>query len=92
MTRQTLDGKNPDGWVPKQKITLEEAIRAYTTGAAYAEFSEKEKGSVTVGKLADVIVLDSDLFALAPERIKDVKVVGTIVGGRVVYQVEAKKE
>ena len=92
VTRQTLDGKNPDGWVPKQKITLEEAIRAYTTGAAYAEFSEKEKGSVTVGKLADVIVLDSDLFALAPERIKDVKVVGTIVGGRVVYQVEAKKE
>ena len=91
VTRRTLDGKNPGGWVPKQKIRLEEAIRAYTMGAAYAEFSEKEKGSLTVGKLADVIVLDSDLFALALEKIKDVQVVVTIVGGRVVYRAESGK-
>jgi len=91
VTRRTLDGKNPGGWVPAQKITLEEAIHAYTMGAAYAEFNEKEKGSLTAGKLADVIVLDSDLFAMAPERIKDVKVVTTIVGGRVVYRAESGK-
>ncbi len=91
VTRRTLDGKNPEGWVPSQKITLEEAIRAYTMGAAYAEFSEKEKGSLTAGKLADVIVLDSDLFALDPVHLKDVKVMATIVGGRVVYQAESKK-
>ncbi len=91
VTRRTLDGKNPGGWVPAQKITLEEAIHAYTMGAAYAEFNEKEKGSLTAGKLADVIVLDSDLFAMAPERIKDVKVVTTMVGGRVVYRAESGK-
>jgi hypothetical protein len=85
VTRATLDGKNPDGWYPEQKISLAEAIEAYTMGSAFAEFAEKEKGSLTAGKFADIIVLDSDLFALAPEKIKDAKVVSTVVGGEVVY-------
>jgi predicted amidohydrolase YtcJ len=86
VTRRTLDGKNPDGWFPEQKLTLPEAIEAYTMGSAYAEFSEKRKGSITPGKLADIVVLDSDLFALPPEQIKDAEVIATIVGGKVVYE------
>lgn len=86
VTRATLDGKNPGGWYPEQKITLAEAIEAYTMGSAYAEFSESQKGSITPGKLADVILLDSDLLAIPAEKIKDVKVRATIVGGRVVYE------
>ncbi|HVH71787.1 MAG TPA: amidohydrolase [Candidatus Dormibacteraeota bacterium] len=85
VTRATLDGKNPGGWFPEQKLTLEEAIQAYTMGSAFAEFREKEKGSLTPGKMADVVVLDTDLFAIAPEKIKDVAVRYTIVGGKVVY-------
>ena len=86
VTRATLDGKNPGGWFPEQKLTLEEAIQAYTMGSAFAEFREKEKGSLTPGKLADLVVLDSDLFAIAPEKIKDAAVRYTIVGGKVVFQ------
>ena len=85
VTRATLDGKNPGGWFPEQKLTLEEAIEAYTMGSAFAEFREKEKGSLTPGKLADVVVLDSDLFAMAQEKIKAAAVRYTIVGGKVVY-------
>ena len=86
VTRATLDGKNPGGWFPEQRLTVEEALRAYTLGAAYAAFQEKEKGTVSPGKLADVVVLSDDLFQIPPERIKDVRVEVTIVGGRVVYQ------
>ena len=86
VTRATLDGKNPGGWFPEQKLTLAEAIDAYTMGSAFAEFREKEKGSLTPGKLADVVVLDSDLFSLPPEKIKDTAVRYTMVGGKVVYE------
>ena len=86
VTRATLDGKNPHGWFPEQKLTLQEAIEAYTMGSAFAEFREKEKGSLTPGKLADVVILDADLFAIPPEKIKNVAVRYTIVGGRVVYE------
>src|SRR5215470_4764405 len=85
VTRATLDGKNPGGWFPEQRLTLEEAIQAYTMGSAFAEFGEKEKGSLTPGKLADVVVLDADLFSTAAERIKDVAVRYTIVGGKIVH-------
>jgi len=85
VTRQTLDGKHPNGWVPEQKITLEEAIRAYTVGSAYAEFQEKVKGSLTAGKLADVVMLDRDIFQTDPADLDHVKVTMTIVDGRVVY-------
>ena len=88
VTRATLDGINPGGWVPQQKLTLAEAIEAYTMGSAYAEFQENEKGSLTPGKLADIVILSDDLFAIDPKNIPDVKVVTTIVGGRVVWNKE----
>ena len=84
VTRATLDGKHPEGWFPEQRLTVDEALRAYTQGSAYAAFAEKDKGTLAVGKLADVIVLSDDLFKIAPEKIRDAKVVMTIVGGRVV--------
>ena len=85
VTRATLDGKNPQGWIPEQKITLAEAVEAYTLGSAFAEFQEKEKGSITAGKLADMVILSEDIFAIKPEAIRNVKVETTIVGGKLVY-------
>jgi predicted amidohydrolase YtcJ len=86
VTRATLDGKNPQGWIPEQRITLAEAVEAYTLGSAFAEFEEKEKGSITPGKLADMVILSGDIFAMPPEAIRNVKVEMTIVGGRIVYR------
>lgn len=85
VTRQTLDGEPAEGWFPEERISLEDAIRAYTMGNAYAAGEEDEKGSVSVGKLADFTVLDRDLFEIEPSEIRDVKVLATIVGGRVVF-------
>ena len=85
VTRATLDGKNPGGWFPEQKLTVAEAVEAFTLGSAYAEFREAEKGSLGPGKLADLVILDADLFAIAPEKIKDATVTQTIVGGKVIY-------
>lgn len=86
VTRQTLDGKNPTGWIPEQKITLEEAIRAYTMGSAYAEFQDEVKGSLEMGKLADLVVLDRDLFRTNPSELDAVKVAITIVDGKIVWE------
>lgn len=83
VTRQTLDGKHPGGWIPEQKITVEEALRAYTSDCAYAEFGEREKGTLELGKLADVTVLSQDIFQIKPEEIRSTRIVYTIVGGRV---------
>jgi predicted amidohydrolase YtcJ len=85
-TRRTLDGKRPGGWVPEQKITVEEAVRAYTVGSAYAEFAENAKGSITPGKLADFVILSRDIFKIDPAEIENVRVQMTITGGRVVYE------
>ena len=85
VTRATLDGKNPEGWIPEQKITLPEAVEAYTLGSAFAEFEEKEKGSITPGKLADMIILSDNIFEMKPEAIRNVKVETTIAGGKIVY-------
>src|SRR5438034_7176457 len=85
VTRSTLDGKNPDGWIPEEKITLPEAIEAYTMGAAFAEFQEKEKGSITPGKLADMVILSDNIFDFKSEAIRNAKVESTIMGGKVVY-------
>ena len=85
VTRATLDGKNPDGWFPEQKFTLPEALEAYTMGSAYAEFQENEKGSITAGKLADMVLLSDDLFSIPPEQIRNVKVLKTILGGKVIW-------
>jgi len=89
VTRATLDGKNPNGWFPEQKLTVAEAVEAYTMGSAYAEFQEKEKGSITPGKLADMVLLSDDIFTIAPENIRDVKVLKTIVGGKTVWDASA---
>jgi predicted amidohydrolase YtcJ len=86
VTRQTLDGKHPNGWVTEQKITLDEAIRAYTAGSAYAEFQEKVKGSLTPGKLADLVLLDRDIFTIDSAELDKAKVTMTIVDGRVVWE------
>jgi predicted amidohydrolase YtcJ len=84
-TRATLDGAHPDGWVPEQKISVEEALTAYTAGSAYAEFQEQEKGTLARGMLADLVVLSDDVLTIKPERIKDVKVTTTMLGGKVVF-------
>ena len=85
VTRATLDGKHPDGWFPEQRLTVAEAVEAYTMGSAFAEFQEKDKGSITPGKLADMVILSDDIFKIRPELIRKVKVETTIVGGRIVY-------
>jgi hypothetical protein len=85
-TRRTLDGKNPGGWVPEQRITVEEAARAYTVGSAYAEFAENVKGTITPGRLADFVVLTEDIFRIDPAAIEKVKVRTTVMDGRVVYE------
>jgi predicted amidohydrolase YtcJ len=85
VTRRTLDGKNPNGWVPEQKITVEQALIAYTRDAAFASFDEKIKGTLESGKLADFVVFSQDLFKTEPTKIKDVKVLQTYVGGKKVF-------
>ena len=85
VTRQTLDGKNPNGWIPEQKISVEESVRAYTLGSAFAEFQENAKGSISVGKLADFVILSDDIYTINPNDINKVKVLKTIVDGKVVY-------
>jgi len=90
VTRATLDGKNPNGWFPEQKLTVEESVSAYTVGSAYAEFQENEKGSITPGKLADMVLLSEDIFSIDPVKIRDVKVLKTIVGGKVIWDSSRK--
>jgi predicted amidohydrolase YtcJ len=86
VTRRTLDDKNADGWVPEQKINVEEALRAYTIDAAYASFEDSIKGSLARGKLADLVMIDQDLTRIPPETIRDAKILLTVVGGRIVYE------
>jgi predicted amidohydrolase YtcJ len=85
VTRRTIDGKTPKGWIPEQKITVDEALRAYTVNNAWAMFREKEIGRIAPGMLADVVVLSDDLFAIAPEKIENVRVEMTIFDGQVIY-------
>ena len=91
VTRATLDGKNPNGWFPEQKLTVPEAVEAYTMGSAYAEFQENEKGSITPGKLADLVVVSDDIFTIDSAKIRDAKILETIVGGKIVYDSGALK-
>ena len=86
VTRRTLDGKNPGGWIPEQKISVAEAVRAYTSTSAYAEFAENGKGTISPGKLADFVVLSADIFSIPPGQIEKAEVVCTVVGGRIVYE------
>jgi predicted amidohydrolase YtcJ len=89
VTRRTLDGKNPNGWIPEQKISVEEALRCYTANNAWAIFRENDIGRIAPGYLADVAVLSDDLFTIAPEQIENVKINMTIFDGRVIYEREA---
>jgi len=85
VTRRTLDDKNPNGWYPEQKISVEQALKCYTANNAYAGFQENKLGIIKMGMLADLVVLDENIFEIAPEKIKDVKVLRTIVNGKQVY-------
>ena len=85
VTRRTIDSANPEGWVPEQKITVEEALKAYTIDAAYSSFEEDIKGSIELGKLADMVIIDSDLTSISPNEIKNAKIDMTIIGGEITY-------
>jgi predicted amidohydrolase YtcJ len=85
VTRQAGDGENPEAWHPDQRIPLEEAVLAFTRNGACAEFMEHVKGSIEPGKAADLVVLDRDIFSADPGRIKDARVLMTVVGGRIVH-------
>jgi predicted amidohydrolase YtcJ len=85
VTRRTLDDAHPAGWVPEQKIGVEDALRAYTSGSSRAGFQEKEVGTIAPGMLADLVLVDRDITRVAPETIRDAQVMLTMVGGRVVF-------
>ena len=85
-TRRPIDGSHPEGWVPEQKISVRDAVRAYTVGSAYASFQDHRKGSLESGKLADMVVLSRDIFAIDPEEIAETKTDMTVLGGEIVYQ------
>ena len=84
------EGDPADGFVPRERVSLEDTIKAYTLGAAFAGHREKTEGSIEPGKLADLIVLSQDLFKLDPSKVADMTVSLTMVGGKVVYQAEDK--
>jgi len=86
VTRMDLEGNPKDGWLPKQKLTIEDAIRAYSIGSAYASGEELEKGKLDKGYLADFVVLSEDPFLINPIKIKDIRVEMTVVGGRIEYK------
>lgn len=86
VTRRTLDGENPDGWVPGQKVTVQQALHAYTSEGAYAAFDEDIKGKLKPGMLADFVLLDRDITTIDPIEIRDARVLKTYVGGKVVFE------
>ena len=92
VTRRTLDNRNPNGWIPEQKISVAEAVHAYTVGSAYAQFGEKSKGSLEPGKLADLAVLSQDIFHIDPVQIENTHVDLTIFDGRVIYEASAPQQ
>lgn len=89
VTRRTIDGRNPDGWIPAQRITVEEALRAYSRDAAFASFEETEKGTLARGRLADLAIIDRDITRIPPNEIADAKILMTIVGGRIAHDANA---
>jgi len=90
VTRRTLDGRHPDGWIPEQKVTVDQALRCYTTNGAWAMFAENEIGTIAPGHLADIAVLSDDLFSIEPAAIENVKVEMTVFDGKVVWDADAQ--
>jgi predicted amidohydrolase YtcJ len=88
VTRRTLDGRTPQGWIPEQRITVEEALVAYTSAGAYASFDEANRGRLMRGQLADFVMLDRDLTRIPPETIRDARVLMTVIDGRVAYETD----
>ncbi|MBT9177427.1 MAG: N-substituted formamide deformylase [Firmicutes bacterium] len=86
VTRQDITGNPPNGWLPEQKLTLDEAIHLFTLGSAFASFHEHTLGSISVHKLADFVVLSDDLTQVSPVALKDVTVLATYIGGECVYR------
>lgn len=86
VTRSTIDGGRPDGWIPDERLTVDEAVRGYTAGGAYAEFAESFKGTIEAGKAADLVVLDRNLFEVPPAEIRGLRATATVCGGRVVFR------
>jgi len=85
VTRRTLDDKNPNGWFPEEKISVEQALKCYTANNAYACFQENKLGKLKTGMLADFVVLSDDILSIAPEKIRDIKVLRTVVNGKEVW-------
>jgi predicted amidohydrolase YtcJ len=86
LTRQTLDGHPEGGWFPEERLDLETALRAYTANGAWAEGEEREKGRLVVGMLADLVLLDRNLFEIPPAETREARVLLTVVGGRIIHQ------
>jgi predicted amidohydrolase YtcJ len=86
VTRRTLDDRHPNGWVPAQKISAEQALSAYTREAAFASFEESSRGSLKTGKLADFVMIDGDITRMAPEKIREARILMTVAGGTVIYE------
>jgi predicted amidohydrolase YtcJ len=85
VTRQGLDGRPADGWHPEERLTVEEALEAYTVNPAFSSYEEDRKGTITEGKLADLVVLSRDILAAAPDDIRQTQVDYTILGGSIVH-------
>ena len=88
VTRRTLDDANPNGWYPEQRIGIEDALRGYTSGSAYASFEESDKGTLSRGKLADFVMIDRDLTAIPPATIREARIMMTVIGGQIIYSNE----
>ena len=86
VTRETADGRYPNGWIPEEKISVEEAIKCYTINGAYASYEESIKGSIEAGKLADMVILSDDILTIESEKIKDAEITMTIFDGEIIYQ------
>lgn len=86
VTRRSANGKYPNGWQPQEKVTVEEAVKAYTVTNAWAAFKESDMGVIQKGKIADMVILDRDIFSIPPETIIDANVDITILDGKVVYE------
>jgi len=92
VTRELPDGGPEGGWQPQEKLSIDQCIRAYTLGSAYAEFEETRKGTIAVGQLADIVVFPEDITAVPPAALLEMPVVMTIAGGRIVYQAAESPE